>query len=195
MSYGNGASFWVSVGGAVAHLGTDVEHALEAARDAARDTAETLPAGGVVRVYATAERITPESAEHGDAAERGWVNRIGSADIYDSRNDVSPLFEANVTPDGLLIETRDVGGWDDAAEEGDASARDTLRDILAQLGAFHTDTGATLYAEDAQTLDYASDSVYLYAVHAHVKFRDPARGWVEDDVDMVTLSALETVSA
>ncbi|MEV5068895.1 hypothetical protein MRBLMI12_000451 [Microbacterium sp. LMI12-1-1.1] len=157
----------------------------------ADSTLSALPLDGVIRVYVTGERVTHESAEHGDAAERGWSMRIGSPDLYPSRNDVSPLFEARVRQ-GYMIET----GWTladfDGPADATAGAADTLRDILAQLeGGWHTDDGSTVYAADAVTLDYASDSVFTYAVHAHVKHYAAGRGWVEDHVNIAALAGVE----
>ena len=146
-----------------------------------------LPTGGVIRIYATGERITPESAEHGDAAERGWTTRVGSPDLYDARNDVAPLFEARIHADYLIEEGYALDTYDDTAD-AHACALDTVRDILTQLqGGWESHDGSTFYAADAMTLDYTTADVFTYAVHASVKHYDGTRGWVEDDVNLLDL--------
>ena len=126
-------------------------------------TLDTLPRHGVIRVYATADVITSESAAHGDAAARGWVDDLDSTELEESRNYVRPVFECRV-------------------ESFDDDAREVLADTVARLGAHESDDGCTLYGCDGVTWDYATDAVWLYALHGHVKHFDAARGWVEDAV-------------
>lgn len=123
------------------------------------------PAGGVLNVYATANRLTPEMTEFGDYAETGWVSDLTSSLIVESRNDVQPLFSCWVSADGKLF----TPGSTDTAEEQDEDLRDELGDLLESLGYYDTDDGSTLYATDSQIWDYTTDSEYLYQLHGHIK--------------------------
>ena len=132
-----------------------------------------LPPNGVLRIYATGNRVTEESAMHGDYAERGWVSAIGDKHIYQSRDDVRPIYEINVSEfHGDIEKHKEVIAEIDA--------------IIESLGAYYSDSGSTLYMEDAVT-DYQSADWYSYAIHAHVKHYSTVSGigWVEDDIDIV----------
>lgn len=135
------------------------------------DTPAGLPANGIVRVYLTGDRVTPESAADGMPAEMGWVDARDMTCLYPSRNDVRPLWEYEVC-------------------DIDAETLEELRDDISRaLGSYVIEWGTgTAYGQDAATWDYTSDSVYLYAAHAHVKFYDGTRGWVEDEVDLSALT-------
>lgn len=119
----------------------------------------------MARIFAfvTAEMVTTESAEHGDAAARGWVDVDWSATtLHESRNDVRPIVDANENDDDLA---------------------DMIRDAVSRVvGAYETDGNGTLYAVDAMTLDYATDESWSYAIHFTRKTYD-SRGWVEESFD------------
>lgn len=145
-------------------------------------TLHNLPPHGVVRVYVTAERVTPESAEHGDAAERGYVSEVGSREIYESRNDVAPAFEATAR---ALTYGHDYGnGLTMTADEMRAAARE----IVESLGAYEDNGDGTSYAAEA-VQDYRTGDDYFYAVHGHVKYLT-ARGWLESPVDIMPTVSL-----
>lgn len=140
----------------------------------------TLRLHDAIRVYATVDRITPESAEFGDAEERGWVNSLDSSDIYESRNDVKPIFEAyvtGVTPSGTNI-------WSDTLYGVDLDTSDELheefRELVQNFGAdFMSDADSTLYAADTVVYDYTTADEYAYAIHAHVKRFTATAGYAE----------------
>lgn len=138
---------------------------------------KNLPAFGVVRVYATANKVTEESAALGDYAESGYVDRIGSTDIYQSRNDVAPVWELRVDADGKL--TSSYSEYISVAE-----AIEDLESVIEELDGHWTDGGSTLYGTGS-TRDMFTGDDYSYALHAHVKYRDVERGYVEDDVAIV----------
>lgn len=125
---------------------------------------DTLPAYGVLRVYVTADRVSPESASEGMPAESGWTSAVGERTLYDARNYVTPVFEARVP-----------------LSDDD---RNELTRVVGTLGAYGTDDGSTLYGEDAHE-NYETGDWYNYCLHAHVKHYDSARGYVEDDVSIV----------
>lgn len=128
-------------------------------------TLDTLPAHGAVRIYTTADVVTDESARFGDAARRGWVSEPGASDLEEARNYARPTVEVMLPLDD-----------DD---------REVIARAVESLGAYETDDGSTLYATDGTVLDYMTDEVWTYALHAHVKHHDGVRGWVEDRVAIV----------
>ena len=134
-------------------------------------TLDTLPKNGVIRVYATCERVTPESASEGVAAESGWVTSLDSRMFYESRNDVAPVFECNT-------------------EEFDEEAENELISLLNSLGSNYSDDGSTIYGQERDE-DYATGDEYGYALHAHVKhfehhLGETARGgWVETNLAII----------
>ena len=107
---------------------------------------------GFLHVFMTGERITPESAEQGDAAERGWVDpQFSTHEFFDSRNDAGsvlsvPLSDPDLT--GQIVDALQfyLGGWED---NGD--------------GTFYS-TG--------DGVDYATGDSYRYALHFVRKFYD-----------------------
>lgn len=131
-------------------------------------TLTSLPRSGYLNVYATCERVTDESAAEGMPAEQGYVNSLDSRTIYVFRNNVQPVLTARIV-DGALHDP------DDA---------ERLADLISELGAFHTSDGSTLYGEDVH-VDYSTGDHFTYTLHAHVKHYDAARGYVEDDVNIV----------
>lgn len=69
-----------------------------------------------LRVYALADRITAESAAHGDFAESGYTNGDDAQTIYAKREDVLPIYEI----DGVTIvserdDVEDAKGYLEAA--------------------------------------------------------------------------------
>lgn len=150
-------------------------------------TLDTLPRNGVLRIYGTADHYTPESLENGTPETNGWVDSLDSRSIQESRNDVRPLVELHVLHllggGATVCLTSDPNEADMTVMEMDADARDEIGAVLSRLGAYQTDSGATLYAVD-ESPDYATGEHWMYAIHAHVKHYDALRGWVEDDVDI-----------
>lgn len=139
----------------------------------------TIP-NGRIRVWVTADVVTSESAEFGDADRRGWLSDLGSTSLWDSRNDVTPVWECEIQ-DGSLV--GDILTPDEFQDE--------LRTVIARLGAHETDGGSTLYGVDSVVWDYSTDETWTYALHANVKHYESARGWIETDVDMLTLAGIE----
>lgn len=131
-----------------------------------------LPTTGVLRIYVTCDRVTSESAENGSVAEMGWVDAVGSSTIYESRNDVEPVYEV-AFDNGDVSKGSEYVDWEDALS--------ALDDTIATLGAYESSDGSTLYGVDGHVLDYATDNVYNYAMHAHVKYFKPFIGYVEED--------------
>lgn len=107
-------------------------------------------ARGRVYCYVTCDRITAESAEFGDAAERGWVDDVGDRAIEESRNYVKPIM-AEYPPDSVLC--------DDPDEFGER-----VREAVASLGAYETSDGSTFYGVDSHA-DYVTGDDYTYAIH------------------------------
>ena len=133
----------------------------------------TLPAhpygpDGRGRVFAfmTGERVTPESAEHGDAEERGWISPDYSmTTFFDSRNDVAPVMSEPVYAD-MTDEEREI-------------LADAVADALERLGAYADNGDGTFYGQDSRAeWSWAWDvpeGDYTYAIHFVVKYRDPSR--------------------
>ena len=142
----------------------------------------------ILRVFVTGEYVTDESAAHGDAAERGWTTDVGARYFEESRNYVSPTFEARVVKqqgDTLLISDdtwTDGGNWRDDHEQMLLD----LSEIIGPREGRHSDDGSTVYLH-REWDDFENGGVRTYAVHANVKHYSHQRGWVEDDVDIVTL--------
>lgn len=142
-----------------------------------------LPTYGYLTIYVTADRMTSEDSEFGTPAESGWVDKVGSTDIQESRNYVEPVYHYPVHYIG-----------DDEIEE--------FQNVIKSLGGYDTDDGTSLYALDSVTLDYADSegSEYSYALHAHVKYfrYAPFSGageYVEEPFDMTSdLSGLTGVT-
>lgn len=135
-----------------------------------------LPRSGTIRVYATCDKVTPESASLGDIAEGGWVNATDDRSIQDARNHVSPVWECEVV-DGALSFTR----------SHFVDVEDALSDLAAtinSLRAYETEDGSTLSGTEGEP-DYATGAEYLYSLHAHVKHLDAKVGYVEDDFDLL----------
>lgn len=137
-------------------------------------TLSNLPAHGVVSAFVTCERVTPESAESGDAAERGWVREVGSREIYESRNDVPPA---------VFLDVYDLAYADDRADY-----RAEIRAVVESLGTYWHDGRGTYYSE-GEEVDWQSADIFTYAVHVHVKRFGP-RGWVESPVDVMARVSL-----
>jgi hypothetical protein len=135
---------------------------------------------GRIRVWVTAEIMTNESVEFGDADRRGWMSDLNSSEPAESRNYVSPIWECEIS-DGALI--GDILTPDEFADE--------LRTVISRLGAYETDDGSTLYGVDGVIWDYSTDETWSYALHAEVKHYESARGYVESPVDIIALAGLE----
>jgi hypothetical protein len=150
-----------------------------------------LPHNGILRVYATGERRTDESvSEHADAAERGYVDSLDERKwFWESRNDVEPVYEAHVLHllggGNVPVLTLDPHDNSQSVEDAHAEALDALRKLVGSLRGQQSDDGSTIYSTDAD-VDYATGDEFMYALHAHVKHFDALRGWVEDDVDILT---------
>jgi hypothetical protein len=140
----------------------------------------TLPRYGVLRIYATVDRITEESAAEGDAAERGWVSQVGSAQpfIYDSRNEVDPVFEARIENGKLSTYFLSEA----ITDETHAEALEEIAELINSLGAIESDDGSTIYAADP-VINSITGDYFNYALHSPVKQYVIARGYVEDEVD------------
>lgn len=137
----------------------------------------------VLNVFATVDRLTHEASEDGMPAESGWVNSLNGTEIHENRNDVAPLFSCWILPNGTLYTPGDKR----PAPEQDQELREELSDLIQELGSYETEDGSTLYADDAETHDYTSDSTYLYALHAHVKL-GAERGYTEVDTDILAVA-------
>lgn len=111
--------------------------------------------------YLTGERHTPESVEHGDAAERGWIDPWWSHNaLFDSRNDVRPVVDV----------------WEDDEELGDLVA-----DALDLLGAWESSDGSTFYGIDPWDEDYRTGEHWQAALHFVRKSYDATVGrYVEE---------------
>lgn len=108
---------------------------------------------GRVFAFMTGERVTTESAKHGDAAEHGWVSPTYSrTTFFDSRNDVAPVMSEDTDSDELA---------------------DAVRDALDELGVYTDNGNGTFYSADAiDYFDYYSpEGSYSYAIHFVVKYR------------------------
>jgi hypothetical protein len=109
-----------------------------------------------MRIFAhwTADRVSQESSENGLAEESGWVNRRGSREIYESRNDVRPEINMDVDdPD--------------------------LREFIADLDLRHAEDNGdgTFYFQD-EDIDLDTGDSWTYALHFTQKYLGPT-GWVE----------------
>jgi hypothetical protein len=117
---------------------------------------------GYLHVFMTGERVTPESAEHGDAEERGWVDPRWSTRVFhDSRNDAGSVLSVSLDDPDLEEQVRD--------------ALDT------HLGAFEDNGDGTFYGVDGED-DYETGAHYSYALHFVRKSFDgvtPPNGYVE----------------
>lgn len=148
-------------------------------------TLTNLPLHATVYAYVTATRVNFDDAEDG-VAGTGWIDWSWSrTDLFDSRNDVTPLWEGE-TVHLLCGREYGVGLVDSPAEVRE----DLLRTIRDVLGAVDGDAQrGTLTAADHVTVDYASADTWAYCVHVMVKHRaqDPVTGnwtgpWTESDV-------------
>lgn len=132
---------------------------------------------GMLYVFATADVVTTESAEHGDADRRGWVSDLNGSEVEESRNYVRPLVN-------LYWPLSDPRNFDVYLDEDDV--RQEVRSLLYDLGAYDNNGDGTLYAADSATFDYSTDEAWLYALHAFVKHNGP-NGWTETPVDITTI--------
>lgn len=137
-------------------------------------TLSNLPAHGIVYLFVTADRVTEESAQNGDAEERGWVREVGSREIYENRNYVAPTAQAEA--------------WDLAYGPDREDERADLRAVVESLGAYYYDGRGTYYGEDGQ-VDDATGDTFNYAVHVFVKHLDGGR-WAESPVDVMARVSL-----
>ena len=120
-----------------------------------------------VYAYVTGERVTAESAEHGDAAERGWVDPTFSMrEFFDNRNDARPVMDEWMPHDNLPDVLRPA----EPLEE-------IVADALARyLGAWEDNGDGTFYGVDA-TEDYSTGDTLTYAVHFTLKDGSTERPW------------------
>lgn len=161
------------------HAPTATEPATESAPAEQSFTLDTLPASGVLRIYATASVVTAESAEQGDAAEQGWTDGLSGSAVWDNRDDVSPAAEYTISG-GLMADS--VADVHDLESHG--VARGEIEQLISALGADDSDCGSTLYAADGVIWDYTTGETFLYALHAHVKHYTAA-GWIESPVNIL----------
>lgn len=115
-----------------------------------------------VKVFAfmTGERVTPESAEFGDAESRGWVDPRWSMRVfYESRNDVTPVI------DEWLPGSTMVDGLAETPEE----FAERVRDALNYIGPVEDNGDGTFYTADSVVLDYSEAGDYRYALHFTIK--------------------------
>lgn len=136
-------------------------------------TLSTLPRNCVIRVYATADYVTPDSAAEGVAEASGWVDSLTSTRIEESRNYVEPVYE--------------VDAYEYRAPLNGIPAREELASLIESLGAYETERdGSMLRAVDGVTWDYTQPGEYLYTLHAHVKHYTATNGWVESDLSIIS---------
>jgi hypothetical protein len=103
-----------------------------------------------VFAHMTGERITAESAEFGDAAERGWVDPSWSRTVFhESRNDVRPIVSEDLDSEDLA---------------------DYVREAIEELGAYEDNGDGTFYAADSDS-DYVTGDEFRYALHFTLKYR------------------------
>ena len=140
---------------------------------------------GVLRVYVTADYTTPDSAKQGMPADLGWTNYVGSTSLYESRNDVRPVFECHTRQGNLISDS----AWAQGDNRHDsAELLSELRHIIKSLGAIESEDGATIYGAEPVFIDYVTGGEWLYAIHAHVKHY-AGSGYIETDIDILTLTA------
>lgn len=134
---------------------------------------------GHLYIFATADVVTSESAEFGDADRRGWVSDLNGSEVEESRNYVEPLVSMKWPLEDELAQNPD--SYVDLS-----SVTDEIQDVINGLGAYSTEDGSTLYAEDSVDHDPTTDESWHYALHAHVKHVGP-NGWVETPVDITSI--------
>lgn len=141
-------------------------------------TLDTLPENGHVFAFVTGERINfTESPDEG-VAERGWINPgFSRTALFDSRNDVSPVWDAPVS--SLVNGYEYAPGLSDSPEDVQAELIDAIR---SWVGFADSSDDGTIYAADVVTHDYTVEDVYRYAVHVFVKFADEDGRYVERPV-------------
>jgi len=113
--------------------------------------------------HLTCTRVSLE----GDVEEHGWVDHRRSAcELYDNRNDVSPVV--------------------DCPEEDDERLAEEVSDALGWLeGGYEEGVGGTFYASESYE-PYASDLddrgawSYSYALHFTRKSHSAEKGWHEE---------------
>jgi len=97
--------------------------------------------------YMTGEYVTEESAAHGDAERRGWVCPMWSCrEFFDSRDDVTPVLDADTEDDDFVSR---------------------VSDVISSLGAVESDGNGTFYAADPEQ-DLEDGGWYSYALHFSV---------------------------
>ena len=122
---------------------------------------------GVIYAFVTGERHTAESTAFGNFAEAGWVDpRYSMRELFDSRNDVSPIFKEWEQHDSLPDILR--------CEDFDQRIREVLADTL---GAYEDNGDGTFYASDTKIWEYESGDSYSYAVHFTLKDSNGERDW------------------
>jgi hypothetical protein len=143
----------------------------------------------VIRVYVTGERVTDDSAEHGDAAERGWKNSLESHTYYDSRNDVAPILEFwGWTTSPVTASQFSEDRFTTPNAESHAECVDAVRNLLGPVEHFkhhwESDNGSTLYSMNAD-IDYVTGDYHSSAIHATIKYYKGDIGWVEDEFNLI----------
>lgn len=143
-------------------------------------TLDNLPARGMVYVFGTGERWTPESLEWGDTDERGWVDPTWCRrDLHVSRNDVDPFVAVRVAD--LQTGRLYANGATDSPQDVREEVLDAIRDAL-QSAAESSERG-NIYAADSVSWDLSTNEVFIYAAHVTVKYHAlDGRGWVEEPV-------------
>ena len=132
-----------------------------------------LPANGIVSMFVTADKLSidPDESPDDPCIDCGWIDpSFSDSVLFESRNDVSPLFQYSV---------RDIVN----DMEGDILAE--LRFRMGEYGCDPTyadlSSGPTAYAPDPYIPTYSEPYQYLYAVHLSVKYYDGTK-YVESDV-------------
>lgn len=124
-----------------------------------------------IYAYMTGERYTPESIEHGDAEERGWVDPSWSRRVFhESRNDVRPLMDEWMPHDNLPDVLRP------------ESLADIVADVLAELGSYEDNGDGTFYGVDSHD-DYETGETYRYAIHFVLKDSTGERSWHPSEIE------------
>lgn len=120
---------------------------------------------GQIFAHYTCSRVMWEEDEEGfpfeePTEEHGWIDRRwSSTQLYESRNDVSPVINLDEESEELPDEVRDALGWLD--------------------GGYEDNGNGTFYASESYQ-PYTEPWHYSYAIHFSRKSRDHATGeWVE----------------
>lgn len=112
-----------------------------------RDNLDKFPAYGFIWGYVTASKVTPDETGEGNHGEEyGWVDSVGSTEVFDNRNYATPVVSVDLN---------------------DPDAADYVSEALETLGAY-ADGGYGTYIGQDETLD-ADGNAWTYCMHFVVK--------------------------